>query len=268
MTTTDAFAPAKVNLTLHVTGQRPDGYHLLHSLVAFADIGDRLSLTRGQDIKGTVSGPFASGVPTDSRNLVWRAAQAAGWTGHIALAKHLPHGAGIGGGSSDAAAVLRALGFRGDATPLGADVPVCLMGRAAMMSGIGEVVTPVTGLPPLNAVLVNPGAHVPTPAVFAALTDKANPPMPPLPGNAPEHVWMGWLAAQRNDLERPAREISPVIGDTLRALADCPQAGLVRMSGSGATCFGLFPDAAAARAAASTLSARHPDWWCVATVLS
>ena len=120
---TEAFAPAKINLALHVTGQRADGYHLLDSLVVFADVGDRIALTPGDALSLDVTGPFAVGVPADARNLVWRAAQAAGWTGRIALEKNLPHGAGIGGGSSDAAAVLRMLGAAGAALSLGADVP-------------------------------------------------------------------------------------------------------------------------------------------------
>ena len=267
MTTTEAFAPAKINLTLHVTGQRGDGYHLLDSLVMFADVGDRLRLTPGPELSISVTGPFATGVPTDARNLVWRAATLAGWTGHIALDKALPHGAGIGGGSSDAAAVLRALGFRGDALSLGADVPVCQRGAATLMSGIGERLAPVPGLPPLPAVLVNPGVHVPTPQVFAALARKDNPPMAALPDGGPG-VWLDWLRAQRNDLEAPAIALAPQISGVLAALAECPGLALARMSGSGATCFGLFADAESADAAARSISGQHPGWWVRPTLLS
>lgn len=269
MTAIRAFAPAKVNLTLHVTGQRADGYHLLQSLVMFADFGDQLDLTPGPELAMTVSGPFAEGVPTDARNLAWRAAASAGWTGQITLEKHLPHGAGIGGGSSDAAAVLRALEAPGNGLTLGADVPVCRLGRAAVMAGIGEDVLPVADIPAFSAVLVNPGAHVPTPRVFAALSAKDNPPMLPLPasGAAPSH-WLDWLRAQRNDLQAPAVILAPVISDVLDALQDSADVLLARMSGSGATCFGLFPTPASARSAAAALRDDHPDWWVRDCVLS
>ena len=141
MTTVNVFAPAKINLTLHVTGRRADGYHLLDSLVVFADTGDLLQLDPGPELALDVSGLFAGGVPADERNLVWKAAEGAGWTGHISLDKQLPHGAGIGGGSSDAAAVLRALAGQGTGIPedlslsLGADVPVCMAARPGVQLG-------------------------------------------------------------------------------------------------------------------------------------
>ena len=159
MTTVEVFAPAKINLSLHVTGRRADGYHLLDSLVAFADTGDRLQITPGADLSLIVSGIFAKGVPQDARNLVWRAAEGVGWRGQIALEKSLPHGAGIGGGSSDAGAFLNALAGQGVVFPdslalsLGADVPVCMTASAARMQGIGEEITPVA-LPRLPALLV------------------------------------------------------------------------------------------------------------------
>lgn len=267
MTASEAFAPAKVNLTLHVTGQRPDGYHRLDSLVAFATVGDRLRLDPGPEMALEVSGPFAAGVPCDLRNLAWRAAEQAGWTGRISLEKHLPHGAGIGGGSSDAGAVLRALGAGRGAVELGADVPVCVLARAARMQGIGEDLTPVD-LPPLPAVLVNPGAIVPTPAVFKALKCKDNAPMPVVPDLAGPDQWIAWLSAQRNDLEAPARAVAPVIGDVLTALEVRAGARLCRMSGSGATCFAVFDSSDAAQRAAADLSAAHPDWWVVPTRLA
>ncbi len=255
--TIEAFAPAKINLTLHVTGQRPDGYHLLDSLVVFADLGDRLWLEAGPALSLEVTGEFAAGVPTDARNLVWRAAELAGWTGHIRLEKNLPHGAGIGGGSSDAAALLRALGASVDAVALGADVPVCVLSRAARMQGIGEALTPVD-LAPLHAVLVNPGVHVATPAVFKALERKDNAPMADMPnGDVLE-----WLRAQRNDLETPALHCAPELARVRTALEAFDTAQLVRMSGSGATFFALMPARADADAAVRALQAAHPDWWC------
>ncbi|QUJ75565.1 4-(cytidine 5'-diphospho)-2-C-methyl-D-erythritol kinase [Sulfitobacter albidus] len=257
--TAEVFAPAKVNLTLHITGQRADGYHLLDSLVVFADIGDRLWLTPGARMRITVEGPFADGVPTDAGNLVWRAAQAAGWTGHIRLQKNLPHGAGIGGGSSDAAAVLRHLGAGEHALSLGADVPVCLSPAPQRMQGIGEALTPAPALPPMQILLVNSGAHVPTGPVFTGLARKDNPPMGDLPVGADFAGFIDWLGAQRNDLAPPAQALAPQIAQTLGALEGAPFA---RMSGSGATCFALFETGAEAHA--HRLQKAHPDWWIAA----
>ncbi|MEL6467453.1 MAG: 4-(cytidine 5'-diphospho)-2-C-methyl-D-erythritol kinase [Pseudomonadota bacterium] len=267
--TIEAFAPAKINLTLHLTGQRDDGYHLLDSLVVFADVGDRLALTPGAALSLDVTGPFADGVPTDNRNLAWRAAELAGWTGHIEIEKALPHGAGIGGGSADAAAVLRALGSDADALVLGADVPVCGVGRAARMRGIGEVVTPVADDPTFFAVLVNPGLHVATPEVFARLECKDHAAMTTLPSRgAGMRAWLDWLRVQRNDLEAPAVAIAPGIARVLQGLEATPGVLLARMSGSGSTCFALYPTWSAARFAASAIAAERPDWWCVPATLS
>ena len=265
MTTAEGFAPAKINLTLHVTGQRADGYHLLDSLVVFAGIGDRLVYEPGDVLSLEVNGPFADGVPTDRRNLVWQAAEMCGWTGRITLTKRLPHGAGIGGGSSDAAAVLRDLGGPSEAAlALGADVPVCLSPAPQRMRGIGEVLDPVPGLPAMDVVLVNPGVTVPTGAVFQALPRKDNPPMGDMPTWDDLHDFGAWLRRQRNDLLAPALGLAPVIAEVIDALyaSDCVFAG---MSGSGATCFGLFPpDGHSAKAAAKAqLFSRHPDWWSV-----
>lgn len=255
--TTEAFAPAKVNLTLHVTGQRSDGYHLLDSLVAFVDLGDRLWFEAGPEMRVDVTGPFAQGVPTDSRNLVWQAAQMAGWTGHIRLEKNLPHGAGIGSGSSDAAAVLRSFGGVQAAATLGADVPVCLSAGPQRMQGIGDVLTPLSPLPPMEILLVNPNVMVPTGPVFNALASKDNPPMPDkIPTFGDAISFCHWLGQQRNDLEAPAREIAPQIGGVLTALEG---ALLARMSGSGATCFGLYERGAAQ--AAQRIAQAHPSWW-------
>lgn len=254
--TAEAFAPAKINLTLHVTRQRADGYHLLDSLVVFADIGDRLWFSPATQLQITVMGPFAEGVPTDARNLVWRAAELAGWTGHITLEKNLPHGAGIGGGSSDAAAVLRMFGAGDQALSLGADVPVCLSSAPQRMRGIGEVLEPLAPLPDLEILLVNPKVPVPTGPVFAGLTSKQNAPMPELPEFSDAEAFCRWLSARRNDLEAPARRLAPQVETALPALND---ALFARMSGSGATCFGLYEQGAAA--AAARITQAHPDWW-------
>lgn len=261
-------APAKVNLCLHVTGRRADGYHLLDGIVVFAPVADVLVLTDAKAPTLTVDGPHAAGVPSDATNLVLRAAAlvAPGRPVAIGLTKHLPSAAGIGGGSSDAAAVARALGTT-DARalrPLGADVPMCLTPRPWRSRGTGEDLTPAA-LPPLPAVLVNPRVAVPTAPVFAGLVRRDNPPLPDvLPALRDAATAIAWLAAQRNDLEAPARAIAPAISAVLAALAATPGCGLARMSGSGATCFGLYPTDTAADAAAFALRAAHPDWWIVA----
>jgi 4-diphosphocytidyl-2-C-methyl-D-erythritol kinase len=267
-------APAKVNLTLHVTGRRDEGYHLLDSMVMFADIGDSLSVTHGA-LRLYVQGPMAKDVPVGPNNLVMRAAALSGAEAEITLHKNLPTSAGIGGGSSDAAACLRALSqltggaLPDDAISLGADVPVCLLARAARMRGIGEDVTPLDGLPALDAVLVNPGVSVSTPAIFKRLEQRHNPPMPArLPIFATAQALIQWLADQRNDLESPAMAEAPVIGDVLRQISQTRGCGLARMSGSGATCFGLFPDPQRAQDAAAAISRAYPDWWVVPCRLS
>ncbi|MEP2718558.1 4-(cytidine 5'-diphospho)-2-C-methyl-D-erythritol kinase [Pseudophaeobacter sp.] len=265
--TAEVFAPAKINLTLHVTGQRADGYHLLDSLVAFADLGDHLRLEPGSEMAIDLRGPFAEGVPVDGRNLLWQAAQGADWTGAVHLDKQLPHGAGIGGGSSDAAALLTALAEQGHKIPadlplsLGADVPVCGLARAARMRGIGEQVTPIE-LPVLPALLVNPGVHVPTGAVFSGLQSRDNAPMPEaIPEFSDPQDCAAWLAEQRNDLEPPARGAAPEIDRVLADLGASSGALLSRMSGSGATCFALYPTKKAAHMAAYEIGAEHPEWW-------
>lgn len=272
----EEFAPAKINLTLHVTGRRPDGYHLLDSLVVFADVGDRVFAVPAESTTLKVIGPRATGVPTGAGNLMWRAAEAAGMPAALTLEKNLPAASGIGGGSADAAATLRALSRLGAKMPdardllaLGADVPVCIAGRVTRMLGVGEALSDVPEFPALPAVLVNPGVEVATPAVFRALTCRENPPMADVPaGAATPTAVADWLSTQRNDLEAPARSIAPVIGEVLQSLMDREGCLLARMSGSGATCFGLYPTPSAARAAAAALSDDHQDWWVVATTLS
>lgn len=271
------FAPAKINLTLHVTGRRDDGYHLLDSLVVFADIGDEITVEPADRLSLTVDGPMSEGVPTDSSNLVLKAASLFETTQTVAtsgasltLTKNLPASSGIGGGSSDAAATLRALSqlwqcplpAPSRALSLGADLPVCLTPQTQRMSGIGEQLTPVAALPETFILLANPGIEVSTPQVFKTLASRNNTPMPQtLP------VWQGfddfitWLKTQRNDLEAPARAIAPDITETLAALSAQPNAALTRMSGSGATCFALFKDEHAAKSAYASLSKAHPNWW-------
>lgn len=275
------FAPAKVNLTLHVTGRRSDGFHLLDSLVVFADVGDCITARPAAGLTLSVDGPRAAGVPTDDGNLVLKAARRlagdeASRGAALTLIKVLPPASGIGGGSADAAATLRALTRLWNLPlpgpeeflSLGADVPVCLAGRPVRMSGVGETLADVATLPALAAVLVNPGVAVSTPAVFAALSVRDNPPMADWPSRFGDAADVAdWLRGQRNDLEEPALALAPPIGLALSALADLPGCLLARMSGSGATCFGLFADVPAAEAAAKALATAEPGWWVVPTRL-
>ncbi len=271
-------APAKVNLTLHITGQRADGYHLLDSLVVFAAVGDRLTFAPLDDLRLEINGPLAAGVPAGNDNLVLRAAAVLGGGGAaITLEKHLPMAAGLGGGSSDAAAALRGLArLWGRALPaarvvtqLGADLPVCLNPCTQRVQGIGELLSPVPPLPPLWLVLANPGVGLATAAVFGALAEKSRRAMPhtlPRCGSAAELAT--FLRMQRNDLEAPAQQLAPVIGQVLAALAAQPGCLIARMSGSGASCFGLFADPLHAAAAARTITAARPTWWVRDTALA
>lgn len=266
-------APAKLNLCLHVTGRRSDGYHLLDSLVVFADVADRVFAQPARGLSLVVAGPEGAGLQAETDNLVLRAAKMMGVTdAALVLDKHLPVASGIGGGSADAAATLRALHrLTGAAMPakhdilrLGADVPVCLAGRPARMTGIGEHVTPLPPLPPLACVLVNPRLPVPTPQVFSALDRRENPPAPDLPADAriSAATFCNWLASQsRNDLVAPARTVAPILADVQAALEASRGCLFARMSGSGGTHFGLFGTLEAASAAAAALREAHPFWW-------
>lgn len=261
-------APAKINLALHVTGRRADGYHLLDSLVAFADMGDTVTLAPGP-LSLLIDGPFGAGLDAGPGNLCLRAAQLAGGAAVITLTKRLPVASGIGGGSADAAAVMRGLAAQGHALPddpaaLGADIPVCLTSRPLRMRGVGEDLSEVPPLPPLPIVLVNPGLPLATPPVFAALTRRDNPPLPD-PDWQDGDSLIAWLAGCRNDLQAPAIALLPVIAEVLAAL-DQAGARLARMSGSGATCFGIFDSPAQAERAADGL--RRPGWWSVASKLA
>lgn len=273
---TSELARAKVNLALHVIGQRPDGYHLLDSIVGFALIGDTVTLTPTDVTRLTVQGPFAHGLSGTQDNIVLRALHLFDQPQpvEVTLTKNLPVASGIGGGSADAAACLRAyVRLTSEALPdqkavlsLGADVPVCLDSLPVQMGGIGEVLEPIN-LPDLPVVLVNPGVSVSTPTIFQKLASKANPPLSddiPQCGRAGEFI--AWLANQRNDLQSPAIATEPVIADVLKALQSLG-AELARMSGSGATCFALFSSHQDAVAAANSLKDDHPNWWVQSTTI-
>ena len=269
------FAPAKVNLHLHVVGRRPDGYHLLDSLVVFAAVGDRLTVCAADELSLSVTGPFAAGLAGEDDNLVLRAARLLAARAGIppaaklVLEKNLPVASGIGGGSADAAAALRLLCrfwrldpvmVRRLAGDLGADVPVCLAGKPALMAGIGEVLTAAPRLPDVGMVLVNPGVAVATPAAFRARSGEFS--------AAARFADGGWcdigsfvraLHGVGNDLEAPVCRMAPAVSDALAAVSAAAGCRLGRMSGSGATCFGLFETAAAARLAAQTI--KRDGWW-------
>lgn len=285
-------APAKVNLSLRVLGRRTDGYHELDSLVAFASVGDELSLSPGEPSGVQISGPFGAGLSAGDDNLVLKAErilreEIAGLrSGRFHLVKRLPVASGIGGGSADAAAALRLLARLNElplshppllavAGRIGADVPVCLEARARVMRGIGERLGQPLRLPRLFALLVNPGVAVETAPVFRALGLKAG------QGHAAaaeafkaeeaalttSASLIAALAASGNDLEAPARSVAPAIGEVLSVLSALPGCRLARMSGSGATCFALFDDCHASAAAGKLLAYGRPDWWLKPTVL-
>ena len=265
------FAPAKINLALHVTGQRADGYHLLDSIVVFAGVGDWVAAAPADRLSLTVTGPQRAGLSGDD-NLVLRAARCLGVAAALVLEKHLPIASGIGGGSADAAATLRVLAaMSGVALPdaaavlaLGADVPACLAGRPVRMQGVGEVLTPLPALPECYVVLVNPGVAVATPEVFKAMPRKDNPAIGVVPEWDSAVALADWLKRQRNDLEVAAIGLAPVIAEVKAALAARPGCLLARMSGSGATCFGLFANEELAKAAAGVLRVQAPAWWVAA----
>jgi len=270
------FAPAKINLFLRVTGRRADGYHLLDSLVIFAGVGDTLRARDADGLSVDVTGPFAAGLAGEADNLVLRAARdLAAVMGvparaRLSLEKNLPIAAGIGGGSSDAAAALRLLGrLWGPAAEatlkpplaarLGADVPVCLAGRPARMRGIGERLDPGPALPEFGIVLVNPGAALATAEVFQARGGAFSREAVLPRGWADAASMAAGLAALGNDLEPSAARLRPVITEVLAAMRADPSCLLARMSGSGATCFCLCQDPAEAAAAAARLA--RPGWW-------
>lgn len=283
-------APAKINLALHVTGRRDDGYHRIETIAVFADIGDRIGISAAETDRFLIEGPEAAALAGEppSQNLVVRARDLMrdvlnehgipAPPAAIVLDKHLPAGSGIGGGSADAAATVAGLmlhwqadaaaqAIRERAMSLGADVPMCLASRPLIASGAGEEIRPLSGMPSLALVLANPRRHVSTPAVFAALEKRDNPALPAdgTAGLRSAGDWAAWLSRNtRNDLQAPSARLTPEIEECLAAL-DATAPLLARMSGSGATCYGIYDDMGAARAAAKDLLHRRPDWWITAT---
>jgi 4-diphosphocytidyl-2-C-methyl-D-erythritol kinase len=285
----DLPASAKINLALHVTGQRADGYHTLSSLVAFAEAGDTLSVAAADSDRFELSGPFAAALAAcpAADNIVLKALAAArglaARAGHdvgplaIHLSKRLPVASGIGGGSADAAALLRlfteampalAVELRAAGLRLGADVPMCLDGVPAVVEGIGEHSQPLARFPAIDCLLINPGVSVSTPDVFRRLQERTNPPLPAVPaeGFSTLAELVDYLRKTRNDLQGPAVALAPSIALVAGAL-ETAGAQFTRMSGSGATVFGLFDSADEAKAAAAEIGTAHPDWWVAATRL-
>ncbi len=280
-------APAKINLALHVIRRREDGYHDLESLVVFAAIGDELSATEAQTDSLSIVGPFAPSLPSGPGNLVLRAV--AGFRERwpdavkpqlaLQLTKNLPVAAGIGGGSADAAAALRLMASLAEqsiplaqlqelAARLGADVPACLVSSPLVMRGIGEQLSPLPHFPDCHIVLVNPLVPLSTPDVFRRLSAHDNYPLPELPEPLTRPAQLAlWLLETRNDLQPPATKLLPVIGEIVAALAATQGCILARMSGAGATCFGLFGSAGQAHQAAQVLRAAYPDHWVAASPL-
>jgi 4-diphosphocytidyl-2-C-methyl-D-erythritol kinase len=273
-------APAKINLCLHVTGRRDDGYHLLSSLVAFADLHDTLVYAPDRALRLTLAGPQAGSLSAEPDNLVLRAARALAAahgiepTGRLTLIKRLPVASGIGGGSADAAAAIRLLTRMWRLDPpvreiadlvlgLGADVPMCLTGRPALAEGIGDALVPVPELPPLDLVLVNPRRPVATADVFRTRTGEFGDAIGTVPHGG-RAVLVDWLCGRRNDLQSAACTLEPAVRAVLDILSAQTGCRLVRMSGSGATCFGIFDDREAAVLAATRVGWRVPSWWVAA----
>jgi 4-diphosphocytidyl-2-C-methyl-D-erythritol kinase len=276
-------ARAKVNLFLQVGERRADGFHPLQSLAVFTQLGDSLAAEPAQTLSLAVEGPFAAGLCAEDDNLVLKAARslleksARKEGAKLTLAKNLPVASGIGGGSADAAATLRLLNtlweldldeaaLRDVAASLGSDIPVCVLSEPRWMEGRGEILSPVTALPHLPLLLVNPGVAVPTRDVFAALKTRSGTERALPPGRFQDMAdLLRFLDASKNDLEEPARRLQPVIGEVIAALNALPGALFVRMSGSGATCFALFPDDESCQRAAKQLSSAKPAWWIAPT---
>ena len=280
-------APAKINLALHVVGRRPDRYHELESLVVFADLGDELEATPASADRLTVAGPFAAALGSGETNLVTRAVAAfrARWPDHVSggidilLKKNLPVAAGLGGGSADAAAALRLMARQAVrpvpseellalAATLGADVPMCLLSCPAVVTGIGEHIRPLPAFPACHVVLVNPLVPILTADVFRRLEDHCNPVLPPPPEPMTRPTQLGlFLQGTRNDLEPPAIALLPAVGELIARMAQCNGCMLARMSGSGATVFGLFGSGALAHQAAHDLRRIFPEFWVAAAPL-
>lgn len=271
-------ASAKINLTLRVLGRREDGYHELESLVAFADVSDTLTLEPGRAASLDVSGPFAAAAGPMADNLVLKAVAALRErvgsirAGHFRLEKHIPVAGGVGGGSADAAAALRLLArangialddarLASAALDVGADVPVCFSRTACIMRGVGDLLSPPVSLPLLSAVLVNPRVPLPTRDVFAKFAGRQGSTKNVTAVPARHDALIDFLRGHENDLTQAAIACAPAVADVLIALRALPGVRLTRMSGSGPTCFALFPSAGEAAAAARRLAAERRDWW-------
>lgn len=282
-------APAKLNLFLHIVGQRSDGYHLLESLFAFTQHGDEVTVQLDDGLSLTMEGPYASSLSkSDGDNLVVKAAKALQeYSGHdegahIALTKNLPVASGIGGGSADAAATLLALNelwklnlpfeaLSELALSLGADVPACLKGGALYVSSIGEIMRPANLEANFGVLLANPGQAVSTPEVFQTYHKVQNVFSAPLVqwGPAESAGLVDWLYRETsNDLQAPAETLCTGVSKMLMVLQGVEDVRMVRMSGSGATCFALFDNLDQARAAKDALTVEHPDWWLFADALT
>lgn len=278
-------AAAKINLALHVTGRRDDGYHWLDTLVTFANFGDVIRVEPANDISLKVDGPFAEALGNKTDNLVLKAAhllqQVAKENGIITpgatihLNKHLPIASGMGGGSADAAATLHALcdlwkikpgalDLEVIALQLGADVPMCLYSKPLLATGVGEKIRPVE-LTQLNMVLINPGVHISTPEIFRTLAHSNSTSLPHIAPRPSFKELLDWLQNTRNDLQAAAIKLAPQIQTVLDTMEENTECQFTRMSGSGATCFGLFESIEQAKSAANDVNQRYPDWWCVAS---
>lgn len=282
-------APAKINLALHVTGQRDDGYHLIETVVTFSNAGDIVTVEAAPEDTFSMSGRFSQGLSREAGgsdgNLVLRARDALrealaeeGLSAPpvaIHLEKNLPVASGIGGGSADAAATLRALLRHWHAAPaaatldrlalkLGADIPMCMVGKPLMASGVGENIALLPGMPSFHCIIANPLQPVSTPQVFQRLTEKNNPSMGLLPALSSAADWLSWLGSLRNDLEPPARQVQSRVAELSGLLKDTG-AALVRMSGSGASCFALYETEAQASDSLAKLTAARPQWFFMQT---
>ena len=276
-------APAKINLYLHVTGKRPDGYHLLDSLFAFAQDGDVVTAEHADGLSLEIIG--APDLSAGEDNIVIKAARKLAAAlgiepnAHLILEKNLPIASGIGGGSTDAAAALKALQVLWKKTlpdeklyalalELGADVPSCLAGKAVQVSGVGEVLTPAPEIPALPVVLVNPNKPVSTPAVFKTRKPVFSEPMPLTQNCADAAEFIGELKKRHNDLQDAACALEPAVAEVLHVLENQPLCLFSAMSGSGGTCFGLFRTPENAANAAEDIAATHPNWWVKQTALA
>ena len=273
-------ASAKVNLCLQIVGQKSNGFHLLDSIVGFTEFGDHLSFKKSDELELTMKGAFSDQIPVDKSNLILKAAELLKKinnikTGaHITLTKNLPPSAGLGGGSSDAAATIRGLSRLWDTDlpeiddlmKIGSDLPVCINQKTQHMKGFGEVLEEINTFPNLPILLVNPLKKVSTQAVFRMLKNKKNPPLSKYEKLfQTKKDWINWLLLQRNDLMEPAVKVEPVISEVLRLISKQISVEKVSMSGSGATCFGIFENKSDCDLAMKRIRLERPDWWSVST---